>query len=140
MPYLAPTKNPPGVTPDGMRGIWFSESESENFLRERSTRYPKDRIFILHDRKEWIRSHRRVEWISPRDGIPEVLTEETGLKSHFNFRLKTYAGPDSPEKEPFQGLIIHDGEEIRFFCVPDSWAETAEGSLESLRARSRIKV
>ncbi len=140
MPYPSPTKNPPGVNPNGMRGIWFSESDSEKFLRERANRFPNDRIFILHDRKEWIRCHRRAEWISRAGGMPEIFTEETNLKNHFNFRLKTLTGSDSPEKEPFQGLIIHGGEEIRFFCVPDSWADTAEGSLETLRARSRIKA
>lgn len=131
---------PPGVTPNGQRGLWFSETDSAPFLKFIRAEHPEARLYILNDRKEWIRSHIRSEWIHPSLGFLEVPESETSLKKYFNFRPKTQLSSTSPEKEPFQGVLLSSGKEIRFFCVPDSWKNTAEGALESLKAKSRIRV
>lgn len=134
-----PSIQPLGVTPYGQRGLWFSESSSPAFLSFLRKKHPAARLFIMNDRKEWIRSHTREEWIHSGEGFLEVPASETSLKNYFNYRLKTHMNSDSPEKEPFQGTLLIGNQETRFFCVPDSWQGTAEGALESLKAKSRIK-
>jgi len=130
---------PEGVSPDCQRGVWVHESDTTKFLASlRAEHGSALRIFILQDRKEWIRDHTREEWLTKGEGLPEVLSDELSLKNYFNYRLKTLRPSDSQEKEPFQGMLLLDGRELRFFCVPDTWAKRAEGALECLKARSRI--
>lgn len=117
----SPWLRPPGVTPDAQRGFWFSETDSSHFISFLRKHHPTARLYILNERKEWIRSHTRSEWIHPGEGFLEVPHDENSLKSYFNYRLKTHSSPDSPEKEPFQGTLILADQEIRFFCVPDAW-------------------
>ncbi len=114
-----PDSLPPGVTSDGLRGIWFHESHSGEFLSAARLEFPNARIFILHAHSEWIRSHLKIEWIGTPPGTLEVSRDTTHLKNYFNTRPELSPGSDSPGKEPFQGIILDSGREIRFFCVPD---------------------
>lgn len=137
-------ESPDGVVPESGRGLWIRESDADAFLSALRDEHGSSlRIFILQDRKEWIRSHTRGEWLTPGVGLPEILNSEKTLKDYFNFRLKKEAPGSPPEKEPLQGMLILKEEsrvsEFRFFCVPDAWLDHAEGALETLKPRSRIK-